>query len=69
VEGEKMKLGFFLWNCFDRYLWLKAEVDYEGEMWCNAAMAFLYPHRKIALLQAAGFERPGPLYLPLNSPV
>lgn len=26
VEGEKMNLEFFLWNYFDRYLWLKAEL-------------------------------------------
>jgi hypothetical protein len=69
IDGEKLYLGFFLWNCFDRYLWFKGDVQYENEPFCNPETAFMYPPRKFALLEAAGFARPGPLYLPLNSPV
>ncbi|KAJ1392068.1 hypothetical protein B484DRAFT_473279, partial [Ochromonadaceae sp. CCMP2298] len=69
VDGKRINLGFFLWNCFDRYLWLKGDVQYEQELFCCPEMGFLYPVKKFALLAAAGFARPGPAYLPPNSPV
>jgi hypothetical protein len=69
VDGERINLAFFLWNCFDRYLWLKGDVEYEQELFCCSEMGFLYPVKKFALLAAAGFARPGPAYLPPNSPV
>ncbi|KAJ1399788.1 hypothetical protein B484DRAFT_406209 [Ochromonadaceae sp. CCMP2298] len=65
----RLYLGFFLWNYFDRYLWFKGDVKYENEHFCNFETVFMYPPKKFALLEAAGFKRPGPVCLLMNSPL
>ncbi|KAJ1391705.1 hypothetical protein B484DRAFT_439562, partial [Ochromonadaceae sp. CCMP2298] len=50
------------------YLWLKGDVEYEDEYFCNLEMGFLNPIKKFALLVTVGFARPSPPYLSPNSP-
>jgi len=70
IDGERRALGTAFWNLYDRYRFFKGEVDAMGEMFCSSdALSFMYPNKKRALLEAAGFAWPGPAYLPVNTPV
>jgi hypothetical protein len=79
ADGKRVNVGFFVYNVYDKYLFYKGDVDVLGvpvvkgvegaEIICEVLVKFMYPNRKRALLEAGGFIWPGPLYLPVNTPV
>ncbi len=68
-----------MWYRFDALTLTLTPVDVLGvpvvkgvegaEIICEVLVKFMYPNRKRALLEAGGFIWPGPLYLPVNTPV
>jgi hypothetical protein len=68
-EGKRIHLAWFLWNVFDRYRFFCCKVEIDNEMHCNVDSRFMYSSTKWAPLEQAGFARPGPSYLPVNTPV